>query len=98
MNTFCPQCGFGVKVDEDSCCVHCGAMATGEAVDQLFNILGETKVALAEHYEKSKRTRKMWKKIDGMLNFLTACVLANARKTHGERTASVLKEDNDEKI
>lgn len=41
MNTFCPQCGFGVKVDDDGCCVHCGAVATGEAVDQLFNDLAE---------------------------------------------------------
>ena len=30
--TFCPECGFNVKVDEDGCCVHCGATATGSAV------------------------------------------------------------------
>jgi len=33
--TFCPECGFGVPVDEDGCCVTCGATATGPAVDEL---------------------------------------------------------------
>ena len=35
MKTFCPECGFGVKVDEDGCCVSCGSVATGPAVDEL---------------------------------------------------------------
>jgi len=33
--TFCPECGFGVSVDEDGCCAMCGATATGTAVDKL---------------------------------------------------------------
>ena len=39
METFCPECGFDVPVDEDGCCVSCGATATGKAVDMLFKIL-----------------------------------------------------------
>ena len=35
MITFCPECGFGVAVDEDGCCVSCGCDATGPAVDEL---------------------------------------------------------------
>jgi len=34
--TFCPECGFGVKVDEDGCCC-CGALAVGNAVEELYN-------------------------------------------------------------
>ena len=34
-NTFCPECGFGVGVDEDGCC-SCGTPATGSAVEELF--------------------------------------------------------------
>lgn len=30
--TLCPECGIGVSVDEDGCCVHCGATATGRGV------------------------------------------------------------------
>ena len=39
MNTFCPECGFGVKVDEDLCCVYCGATAAGSGVDELVEML-----------------------------------------------------------
>ena len=35
MKTFCPEDGFNVKVDEDGCCIACGATATGAAVDAL---------------------------------------------------------------
>ena len=35
MKTFCPECGFGVKVDVDGCCSSCGCDATGPAVDEL---------------------------------------------------------------
>ena len=35
MKTFCPECGFGVKVDVDGCCIYCGSVATGPAVDAL---------------------------------------------------------------
>ena len=37
MKTFCPECGFGVAVDEDGCCLYCGSVATGIAVDELAN-------------------------------------------------------------
>jgi len=33
MNTFCPECGPNVVIDEDGCCAYCGATATGGAVD-----------------------------------------------------------------
>ena len=36
--TFCPQCGWDVKVDEDGCCASCGALATGEAVEQIASL------------------------------------------------------------
>ena len=32
-DTLCPQCGLGVRVDEDGCCRTCGATATGDAVE-----------------------------------------------------------------
>lgn len=35
MKTFCPQCGFGVPVDDRQCCRKCGARAVGPAVDAL---------------------------------------------------------------
>ena len=33
--TFCPECGFGVKVDEEGLCVACGVTAVGRAIDKL---------------------------------------------------------------
>ena len=42
-NTFCPQCGFDVTTDEDGCCVHCGATATGEAVAHALSLITENK-------------------------------------------------------
>ena len=33
--TFCPECGQGVGVDGDGCCLRCGALAVGEGVKQL---------------------------------------------------------------
>ena len=35
MKTFCPECGFNIEVDEDGCCIDCGATAVGNAVDML---------------------------------------------------------------
>lgn len=40
-NTFCPECGFGVAVDEEGLCILCGATAVGRAVDQLFHYLAD---------------------------------------------------------
>ena len=31
--SLCPQCGWDVAVDEDGCCVVCGALALGAGVD-----------------------------------------------------------------
>ena len=45
--TWCPQCGPRVDVDEDGCCVSCGATATGDGADmaaawrQLAQDMGE---------------------------------------------------------
>ena len=36
-NTFCPECGFDVTVDEDGCCIGCGAVSVGNAVDKLYS-------------------------------------------------------------
>ena len=33
--TFCPQCGINIAVDEDGCCMICGATATGPGVAEL---------------------------------------------------------------
>jgi hypothetical protein len=30
--TLCPQCGAGVSVDEDGCCVSCGCVAAGPGI------------------------------------------------------------------
>jgi hypothetical protein len=48
MKTFCPECGFGVKVDVDGCCLYCGSVATGSAVDEL---------SIPERRTKMKRNR-----------------------------------------
>ena len=34
MKTFCPECGPNVDIDEDGCCVTCGATAIGSAVNE----------------------------------------------------------------
>ena len=37
--TWCPECGPAVKVDEDLCCAQCGASASGEGADQALELL-----------------------------------------------------------
>jgi len=44
--TWCPQCGLGVKIDEDGCCKTCGATATGEGVDQILMLHRSLKALL----------------------------------------------------
>jgi ribosomal protein S27AE len=39
MATFCPECGAGVKVDEDGNCSLCGACAMGPELNKLLNKL-----------------------------------------------------------
>jgi hypothetical protein len=34
VRTWCPECGYGVKIDEDGLCVMCGSQAIGKGVDQ----------------------------------------------------------------
>ena len=48
MGTFCPQCGHDVDVDEDGCCVFCGATATGDAVDAANEEIARLRAELAE--------------------------------------------------
>ena len=35
--SFCPECGFGVPLDDEDCCVSCGAVANGTAVRTLYD-------------------------------------------------------------
>jgi hypothetical protein len=37
--TWCPECGYGVRVDEDGLCVSCGSTAIGRGVDQALALL-----------------------------------------------------------
>jgi hypothetical protein len=34
IETWCPECGYGVKIDEEGCCISCGVTAIGKGVDQ----------------------------------------------------------------
>ena len=54
MKTFCPECGFSVEIDEDGCCIDCGATAVGDAVDMLHK-KGEITHRLEENGTFSKR-------------------------------------------
>lgn len=49
-HSFCPECGPNVRIDEDGCCVFCGATATGRAVDAL--------PALTSRYHRCSRCKK----------------------------------------
>ena len=55
MKTFCPECGFNVSVDEDGCCILCGATATGSAVNSLFDSTMRTKQEILENIEKCSK-------------------------------------------
>ena len=48
MKTFCPECGPGVKVDRDGCCLKCGATAVGAAAER-FDDLRERCEHLTTH-------------------------------------------------
>lgn len=52
MNTLCPECGFKVSIDEDGCCVACGATATGAGVDAVYERIRE----LEEEVERLNAT------------------------------------------
>ena len=57
---FCPQCGWDVPIDEEGCCYSCGAMATGEAVDQLNKDMRE----LTRHRRESGTLAILQNEID----------------------------------
>lgn len=38
--TFCPECGPDVSIDEDGCCIGCGATAVGRAIEALIECPG----------------------------------------------------------
>lgn len=44
-DTLCPQCGLGVRVDEDGCCVACGSYAMGAAVESRRASIREAEAA-----------------------------------------------------
>ena len=60
-NTFCPECGFGVGVDEDGCC-SCGTPATGSAVDELFRDAELVKDAVQNYYMISHHALEYYEK------------------------------------
>ena len=60
-NTFCPECGFGVGIDEDGCC-SCGTPATGSAVDELFRDTELVKDAVQNYYMISHHALEYYEK------------------------------------
>lgn len=45
--TFCPECGWNVAIDDDGCCLLCGATATGPAVDKIDGLLRAVRALVA---------------------------------------------------
>lgn len=43
INTWCPECGPDVTIDENGCCVSCGSNATGLSVDRIYYLLETNK-------------------------------------------------------
>jgi hypothetical protein len=52
--TLCPQCGPGVSVDEDGCCVSCGCVAVGPGIMVALD------AARAEEREASARECELY--------------------------------------
>lgn len=62
VETWCPQCGPNVVVDDDECCVMCGASATGDGVDMVHALYHENekfREALAPHIVISECLKKL---------------------------------------
>lgn len=34
--TLCPECGLSVPIDEDGCCITCGATSVGKGADEVI--------------------------------------------------------------
>jgi len=47
--SLCPQCGWDVAVDEDGCCVVCGALALGAGVDAAAQEIARLRADLADN-------------------------------------------------
>lgn len=51
----CPDCGTGVKADEDGCCAHCGADCVIVSVDPLRLVAGTVIEGLVAVFDKNGR-------------------------------------------
>jgi len=68
--TFCPGCGVGIAVDEDGCCLNCGADAVGIEVDKILNSLTSFRAraekaeaerdALASRFNEARTSRDIF--------------------------------------
>ena len=76
MRTLCGQCGFDVKVDEDGCCVTCGADATGPYVDQALNQILSLKGAISDHVTHIKTLQNIEDKYKSLHEAARLLVLA----------------------
>ena len=47
IDTFCPQCGSNVEIDDDGCCAACGATALGAGVNEIDALLQRAEAAEA---------------------------------------------------
>ena len=66
--TFCPECGPNVKIDEDGCCVGCGATAIGPGVDRLRATNAEQAAEIARLQDKvAKQGNRMEAKADAAI-------------------------------
>lgn len=72
--TFCPNDGFGVDIDDENCCLECGWLAVGEAVDELYEEREEL-----ELLRKEKKAKEFEAVLDevGTIKVSELC-----RKTH----------------
>jgi hypothetical protein len=57
IETWCPECGYGVKIDEEGCCISCGVTAIGKGVDQALAAEAERKALLREKEQAEQRAQ-----------------------------------------
>lgn len=72
-HAWCPQCGPGVRIDEDGCCATCGADAVGEGADVAHH-------AEALGYARGIEAAAKWFREQGYRNASMAMERALARK------------------